>query len=40
MLTFLKILDQKMLTNTVYDHTRLNAPDLVRSRKLSNVGIG
>ena len=29
-----------MLTNTDYDHTKLNAPDLVRSRKLSNVGIG
>ena len=29
-----------MLSNTDYDHTRLNAPDLVRSRKLSNLGIG
>ena len=29
-----------MLINTDYDHTSLNAPDLVRSRKLSNVGIG
>ena len=27
-----------MFVNSAYDHTSLNAPDLVRSRKLSKLG--